>query len=168
MSLESVIIGNNSAKEKREITRLQFVEQVLGQILYTEYSLGGYLIWKQNAFRFKLIGLRYWGDSPPDALPPAPNGSPPCWRAQTFNMVLPRPCMFSPSLPCSPCASQPRCQRLLTLASARRGPDGRLPGDQEFRGRQALYRPARRPGAVLALVTAVSSTPCRPNAARRW
>jgi tetratricopeptide (TPR) repeat protein len=38
----------------------------------------------------------------------------PYWRAQTFNLALPRPCVFSPSQPCSPCVSQPRCQRLST------------------------------------------------------
>jgi hypothetical protein len=43
VSLKSVVISDNSEKEKREVTRLQLIEQVLRQILYTGYSLGDYL-----------------------------------------------------------------------------------------------------------------------------
>jgi len=60
MPLESIIIGNSSGEEKGDSARLQLLKQIIGERILERDSLRDCLIWKDNAFRFNFLGIRYW------------------------------------------------------------------------------------------------------------
>jgi len=57
---ESIIIGNSSGKEKGGSARLQLMKQIIGERIFERDLLHDWLIWKDNAFRFNIFGIRYW------------------------------------------------------------------------------------------------------------